>query len=112
MLFKKIAKGLNNKNFVIAKQERKIQALKAKIVQLEPRKRRKVKTSPNSKFANIEKIYKAQIEAEDRQNVPLDSDDFFSIASTLSHIFWLSMAPPPIFDLSSFHVTNFAPYAS
>jgi 4-hydroxybenzoate polyprenyltransferase len=59
VLFKKIAKGLNNKNFIIAKQEYKIQALKARIVQLKPRKRRKVRTSPNSKFANIKKIYKA-----------------------------------------------------
>ena len=59
MLFKKIAKGLNDKDFIIAKQERKIQALEARVVQLEPRKRRKVRTSPNSKFANIEKIYKA-----------------------------------------------------
>jgi len=59
VLFKKIAKGLNDKDFIIAKQERKIQALEARVVQLEPRKRRKVRTSPNSKFANIEKIYKA-----------------------------------------------------
>ena len=86
MLFRKIAKGLDDKDFIIAKQERKIQALEARVVQLEPRKRRKVRTSPNSKFANIEKIYKAQMEAGDRQNVPLDSDDFPSIASTLSHI--------------------------
>ena len=86
MLFKKIAKGLNDKDFIIAKQERKIQALEARVVQLKPRKRRKVRTSPNSKFANIKKIYKAQIEAGDRQNIPLDSDDFPSIASTLSHI--------------------------
>ena len=45
-----------------------------------------MRTSPNSKFADIEAIYKAQMEVEDRQNVPLDSDDFLSIASTLSHI--------------------------
>jgi 4-hydroxybenzoate polyprenyltransferase len=86
VLFKKIAKGLDNKDFIIAKQEHKIQALKARVVQLEPRKRRKVRTSPNSKFANIEKIYKAQMKARDRQNIPLNSDDFPSIASTLSHI--------------------------
>ena len=86
MLFRKIAKGLDDKDFIIAKQERKIQALEARVVQLEPRKRRKVRTSPNSKFTDIEKIYKAQMEARDHQNVPLDSDDFLSIASTLSHI--------------------------
>jgi hypothetical protein len=59
VLFRKIAKGLDDKDFIITKQERKIQALEARVVQLEPRKRRKVRTSPNSKFANIEKIYKA-----------------------------------------------------
>jgi hypothetical protein len=45
-----------------------------------------VQTSPNSKFANIKAIYKAQIAAGDRQNVLLDSNDFPNIASTLSHI--------------------------
>jgi hypothetical protein len=43
-------------------------------------------TSPNSKFADIEAIYKAQVAAGDRQDIPLDSDGFASIASTLSHI--------------------------
>ena len=87
MLFRKIAKGLDDKDFVIAKQERKIQALEARVVHLEPRKRRKVKTSLNSKFANIEKIYKAQMEAKDRQNILLDSDNFLSITFILSYIF-------------------------
>jgi LEA14-like dessication related protein len=55
-------------------------------MQLKPRKQRKVMTSPNSKFANIKAIYRAQMEAGDRSNVPLDSDGVISIASTLSHI--------------------------
>lgn len=45
-----------------------------------------MRTSPNSKFTDIEAIYKAQMGARDRQNVLLDSDDFPSIASTLSYI--------------------------
>ena len=53
---------------------------------MEPRKRRKVQTSPNSKFASIKAIIRAQIAAGDRQSVPLDSDDTTIIASTLSHI--------------------------
>ena len=56
-----------------------------RVLQLEPRKRRKV-TSPNSKFVDIEAIYKAQVEVGDRQNVLLDSDSVVSVASTLSHI--------------------------
>jgi hypothetical protein len=58
IFFKKIIKNLNNKNFIITEQKRKIEVLETRVVQLEPRKRRKVKISPISKFANIEKIYK------------------------------------------------------
>ena len=43
-------------------------------------------TSPNSKFVDIEAIYKAQVEAGDRQNALLDSDSVVSVASTLSYI--------------------------
>jgi hypothetical protein len=55
-------------------------------MQLEPRKRRKVVTSPNSRFANINDIIRAQIAASDCPNVLLDSDRAASIGSTLSHI--------------------------
>ena len=53
---------------------------------MEPRKRRKVKTSPNSKFAGIEAIKKAQIEAGDRQIEEEDSDGTVQLSSILSHI--------------------------
>ena len=86
VLFRKISKGLDDKDFVITQYERRIQQLEARAVELQPRKRRKVVTSPNSKFADIEKIYKAQVEAGDRPNIPLDSDGLVSVASTLSHI--------------------------
>jgi 4-hydroxybenzoate polyprenyltransferase len=86
VLFRKVAKSLDNKDYVIAQHELRIKQLEVRVLQLESRKRRKVVTSPNSKFVDIEAIYKAQIEAGDRQNVPLDSDSVVSIASTLSHI--------------------------
>ena len=86
VLFRKVLKGLNNKDFVIAQQEFRIRQLKSKVIQLEPRKRRKVQTSPNSKFASIKAIKRAQIAAEDREDVLLDSDDTATIVSTLSHI--------------------------
>ena len=83
MLFKKIAKGIDKKDFVIAKHKRRIQELEAKIEQLEPRKRRKVKTSPNSKFARIDAIKRAQIEARDREikekDMALSDDSAFII---------------------------------
>jgi hypothetical protein len=86
VLFRKVAKGLDDKDFVIAQHERRIKQLEARVLQLEPRKRQKVVTSPNSKFADIKAIYRAQVEAGDRPNVPLDSDGLISVASTLSHI--------------------------
>ena len=86
VLFRKVSKGLDEKDFVIAQQELRIKQLESRVVQLEPRKRRKVQTSPNSKFASIEAIMRAQVAAGDRQNVPLDSDDTATIGSTLSHI--------------------------
>ena len=52
---------------------------------MELRKRRKVRTSPNSKFVGIEAIKKAQIEAGDRQ-IEEDSDSIIQLSSTLSHI--------------------------
>ena len=45
-----------------------------------------MQTSPNSKFATIEDIMKAQIAAGDRETVLLDSNDTATIVSTLSHI--------------------------
>jgi hypothetical protein len=86
VLFRKMAKSLDDKDFLIAQHELRIKQLEARVQQLEPRKRRKVQTSPNSKFANIKAIRRSQIEARERQNVLVDSDGFASIASTLSHI--------------------------
>jgi len=59
VLFRKVSKAVDQRDFVIAQHERRIQQLEARVQQLEPRKRRKVKTSPNSKFAGIEAIKKA-----------------------------------------------------
>lgn len=86
ILFRKIAKGINEKDFVIAEQELRIQQLEAKVQQLEPRKRRKVKLSPNSKFAGIEAIIRAQIEAGDREIEVEESDTAEDSDSTLSCI--------------------------
>ena len=86
VLFRKLAKGINEKDFVITQQEHKIKQLESRIMQLEPRKRRKVVISPNSRFADINDIIRAQITAGDRPNVLLDLDGAASIGSTLSHI--------------------------
>ena len=86
VLFRKVSKAVDQRDFVLAQQERRIQQLEARVQQLEPRKRRKVRTSPNSKFAGIEAIKRAQIEAGDRQIEEEDSNGTIQLSSTLSHI--------------------------
>jgi hypothetical protein len=58
-------------------------------VQLEkarPRKRMKVRTSPNSKFADISDIRRAQLAAGDVQNRDEDKDEGNKSDSTLDYI--------------------------
>ncbi|TVY14366.1 hypothetical protein LARI1_G009224 [Lachnellula arida] len=50
-----------------------VKDLEARLEQLEPRKRRCVRTSPNSKFADIKAIKEAQIKAGDREIKEEDS---------------------------------------
>ncbi len=59
VLFRKVIKGFDQKDFVIAQHELRIKQLEARVVQLEPKKWRKVKPSPNSKFIGIKAIRKA-----------------------------------------------------
>lgn len=66
LLFRKIAKGINEKDYELGKAKMKIRELEERLEQLKPKKRRKVQTSPNSKFVTIRAIYKAQIAAGDR----------------------------------------------
>jgi 4-hydroxybenzoate polyprenyltransferase len=74
LLFKKAVKAFDQKDFALGQAEMKIQQLEAKLDQLQPRKKRKVQTSPNSKFADIQAIQRAQIAAGDQEIVPIDSD--------------------------------------
>lgn len=55
-------------------------------MQLQPRKRRKVEGSPNSRFVTIKDIIRTQMEVRERQDVPTDSDDTNVLTSTLSCI--------------------------
>lgn len=73
-LFRKISKGYEEKEALLASAELKIQALEVMLEAARPKKRRKVKTSPNSKFANIEEIHKAQQEAAGIQVEEISSD--------------------------------------
>ncbi|OLN96151.1 hypothetical protein CCHL11_03195, partial [Colletotrichum chlorophyti] len=69
--------------------QRTIEALKAQVENKRSRKRTKVKTSPNSKFANIRAIQKAQEEAgnvettideSNRSESPSDEEDCIVVA--------------------------------
>ncbi|KAF6811239.1 transposase [Colletotrichum musicola] len=71
LLFQKVAKGWDEKDHQLAVAQRKIEALEAEVAVTRARKRKKVKMSPNSKFADIVAIRRAQIDAGD---VDDDSD--------------------------------------
>ena len=77
---------MDDKDFVIAKHELRIKQLEARVEELKPRKRRKVRTSPNSKFTGIEAIRRAQIEAGNSEIEAEDSDVSIDSVSTLSCI--------------------------
>ena len=86
VLFRKVSKAFDQREFVIAQHEQRIKQLEARVLQLEPRKRRKVRVSPNSKFVGIEAIRQAQIEAGDRHIELQDTSTVEELSSTLSHI--------------------------
>ena len=67
VLFRKITKGFDQKDFDLGQANMRIQELEAKLEQLKPRKRRKVQTSPNSKFVTTRVIWEAQIVTGDRE---------------------------------------------
>jgi hypothetical protein len=65
LLFSKVRKAFDEKDVQLAAQKRQIESLETQIDANRARKRKKVRLSPNSKFANIEAIRNAQIEAGD-----------------------------------------------
>jgi len=74
LLFRKVEKAFDEKDIQLAIANQKVRSLEAQLEAARPKKRRKVKTSPNSKFANIEAIRRAQIEAGEVENEPDESD--------------------------------------
>lgn len=82
LLFRKAIKAFDQKDFALGQAEMRIQQLEAKLNQLQPRKRRKVQTSPNSRFANIRAIQEAQISAGNQEIVAIDSDSADDSEST------------------------------
>ena len=52
-----------------------MQALEQQVEAVRPRKKKRVQISPNSKFANVEAIYKAQIEAGEKTDGTAESSE-------------------------------------
>jgi hypothetical protein len=73
LLFQKIIKGFEEQESVLADNSHRIQSLEVQLEKARPRKRMKVRTSPNFKFVDIAKIRKAELAAgeaspEDEEN--------------------------------------------
>ncbi|KAJ6437529.1 tyrosinase [Purpureocillium lavendulum] len=62
LLFRKITKGFDEKDGLLAKAQLQIQALETQLPAVKPKKRKRVETSPNSRFADIEAVQRAQAE--------------------------------------------------
>lgn len=63
LLFRKIIKGFEQQESTLADHSFRIQSLEVQLEKARPRKRMKVRTSPNSKFADIASIQRTQLAA-------------------------------------------------
>ena len=72
LLFRKITKAFDEKDSILAASERRVNQLEMQLEAARPRKRKRVRTSPNSKFVNIEAIWQAQNEANGAE---IEQDD-------------------------------------
>jgi hypothetical protein len=70
-LFRKITKGFDEKDILLANALQRVEALEAQIEAIRPQKRRKVELSPNSKFADIEAIQRAQNKADRNEDISM-----------------------------------------
>ena len=85
-LIRKITKGFDEKDYLLAAQEERIKALEARVEACQPRRRKKVKLSPNSRFASMEDIARTKIgpgKADKALVVISDSSESESEASTV-----------------------------
>ena len=86
MLFRKVIKGIDEKEYELGKANIRIKELEERLEHLRPKKKRKVQISPNSKFATIRAIKEAQIAAGERQIVSEESESEDDSDSTVSCI--------------------------
>ncbi len=74
-LFQKVQKAFDEKEIQLATSQQRIRSLEAQVEAGRARKRKKVNLSPNSKFANIEAIQRAQLEAGEAVDKPDESSE-------------------------------------
>ena len=79
-LFRKITKGWDERDSLLAEAHLRIDALEARVQSLEPKKRKKVKLNPNTKFGDIWAVSRAAEEAqigiaEEEDSEESDEDD-------------------------------------
>jgi len=86
LLFRKIVKSIDKKDYELGKANMRIKELEERLEQLRPKKKRKVQTSPNSKFATTRAIKEAQIAARERQIEAVESESGGESDSTISCI--------------------------
>jgi hypothetical protein len=71
LLFQKIQKAFDQQAFDQANAQQRLESLEAELAARRPTKKKKVETSPNSKFANIWDIKAAQLQAQMDENRPI-----------------------------------------
>jgi hypothetical protein len=86
LLFRKIIKGFEEQESVLADNGHRIQSLEVQLEKARPRKRMKVRTSPNSKFVDIVKIRRAQLAAGEGRPENNDEEEANKSDSTLDCI--------------------------
>ena len=86
LLFQKIIKGFKEQESVLADYSYRIQSLEVQLEKARPRKRMKVKTSPNSKFVDIAKIRRTQLAAGKARPEGEDEEEANKSDSTLDCI--------------------------
>jgi hypothetical protein len=86
LLFRKIIKGFEEQENVLADHGHRIQSLEVQLEKARPRKRMKVRTSPNSKFADIAKIRRTQLAAGEARPEEEEEEETNESDSTLDCI--------------------------
>jgi BMFP domain-containing protein YqiC len=85
-LFRNLVKGFEVKEVELASTQQKVHILEAQLEKKQPRKRKKVAVSPNSKFVTIREVNKVQELADRLNTLDLVSSDEGDASSELSCI--------------------------